>query len=465
MHPTQHEDSQPVASTSQLPPERNTHPSPARPFSSSSGPSMGLSPKQSPRRNSSVPVESLAMRRYKAAASRPVLGTRRRSKSADNAQDLLWDNVETPRARKNADSLDDVDGSSLTNAPSSPSRPRSPSTPLTRSTSADSPASTSPVRSIEASLFGGAERAGASPLPSPSLGKLPPRKVHRAAPVSSPPPVTHSRPYAPTIPSPLAHSLSGEFPFPASPMASSSGRDMQDDDPISPVRAHPQAGVSPPLPSGMLRYSKAQASTSPIPERARSRSGEHYVAGSSPPTQWRSASSTSSRSPSQDHDHPLLTPPESLGTGRHLTLAADMAWNDVLGGFGNLSFAGIDLTSSLAAANGVATDSSSRSSIPHVHDLMALENRGDLNARRGSGSRPSESSQPLGRSDRRSTPTEGKWQRVGKEDLMLGSGGGHFGPATRERLAQVIEKHLPRVPLHKDDKLVHLIEYGALNSR
>jgi hypothetical protein len=162
-----------------------------------------------------------------------------------------------------------------------------------------------------------------------------------------------------------------------------------------------------------------------------------------------------------------LTPPESLGTGRHLSSAADLAWNDVLGGIGTLNFAGVDFAASVAMANGTGTDSASRSSIPHVHDLMALENGGELSGRRMSGSRPGgESSQPLGRSERRSTPTEqGKWQRVGNEELMLGSGGGHFGPATRERLALLIEKHLPRVPLHKEDKLVHLVEYGALNSR
>lgn len=135
-----------------------------------------------------------------------------------------------------------------------------------------------------------------------------------------------------------------------------------------------------------------------------------------------------------------------------------MAWNDVLGPIGALSFSGIDysLGGGDSSANG-----SGKSSIVHVEDLMALEGATPAPAK----------ALPLGRRNsaaavhKAETSPTSTADRVGNSALMLGSGGGHFGPATRERLADLIEKHVGRIPIVKEDEVVHIVEYGALNSR
>lgn len=89
-----------------------------------------------------------------------------------------------------------------------------------------------------------------------------------------------------------------------------------------------------------------------------------------------------------------------------------------------------------------------------VDDLMALEGDTPLPTR----------ALPLGGTSHAATPEGSQERMMGNAALMLGSGGGHFGSATRERLASLVDRHLPEVPLDRDD-VVHIVEYGALNSR
>ncbi|KAK4054653.1 hypothetical protein OIO90_003465 [Microbotryomycetes sp. JL221] len=279
---------------------------------------------------------------------------------------------------------------------------------------------------------------------------------------SSPPPL--SRSYAPTIPSPLSTSITSEFPFPQDSMPSVSEESSRAVSPLTPRR-----------PSNPELYGHSSVPHEPdFQGRQRSLSGD-YTSPSAQSTHWRSSSSVSSasRSPSLSSRAPL-TPPESSGTGRHLTTAADLAWNDVLGGLGSLSFTGMGGFSSAGAAT---SGSGSRGSqIQQSDNLMSLEGGDDLAPKRtlpfvgqgnGTGNAVGSGSgngHGVGMIQSRSgTPTED--QRGGKDMLMLGSGGGHFGPATRERLASLIDKHICKVPIGPNEKTLHIVEYGALDSR
>ncbi|KAK4054226.1 hypothetical protein OIV83_001252 [Microbotryomycetes sp. JL201] len=262
---------------------------------------------------------------------------------------------------------------------------------------------------------------------------------------SSPPPL--SRSYAPTIPSPLSSSVTSEFPFPHEPMDSVSEENSRAVSPVTPRRpSEPELKTTEPLHSS----------------RQRSHSGD-YTSPSAQSSHWRTSSSvsTASISPALSGRAPL-TPPESSGTGRHLTAAADLAWNDVLGGLGTLSFTGLGGISPAAAGTGSGSGSKG-SQVPRADNLMTLEGD-DLEMKRSLPLGINHNNNGNATHSRSGTPTE-DMQRVGKELLMLGSGGGHFGAATRERLSVLIEKHIGKVPISPNESVIHIVEYGALDSR
>lgn len=319
-----------------------------------------------------------------------------------------------------------------------------------------------------------------------ALGAEPPRKSparSSSKPLPSPP--VRSPSYRPALPSPLSTSHTSatsadglgpamrrpveEFPFPPSPstphFASSSGTPRavspSPSTPVGPNFQHdgdvPPSSSHAAIPRHLQHVSPPRAS-----ERVRSHSGDFHSSPPRAPTtqgHWRSTSSSVTSSPHHVYASPEpapLTPPESAGTGRHLTSAADLAWNDVLGPIGALSFSGIDFSL------GESRDGSGKSSIRQVDDLMALEDETPAPVRMTPGTTGVGA---VGAATSNTGTPNGSNERMGNEALMLGSGGGHFGPSTRERLATLIERHLPKVPLAKEDEVIHIVEYGALNSR
>lgn len=62
-------------------------------------------------------------------------------------------------------------------------------------------------------------------------------------------------------------------------------------------------------------------------------------------------------------------------------------------------------------------------------------------------------------------PADDAKRAVGNEELM-GSGGGHYGPATRRKIAEILHALVPLVPLSgAPAEQISIVEYGALNSR
>lgn len=227
-----------------------------------------------------------------------------------------------------------------------------------------------------------------------------------------------------------------EFPFPPSPhKATTPGipDTTLHTPPRSPVLS--SAAIPLPQPSYNPLWSQSQASSS--------------IASQSPPEHYASRS-----------------------TSRHLTSAADLAWNDLgLGRLGSLS-----LFSSAGGGAGIGSRMDVARSAGHVVDLMSLE---------GYGQTPMPNTGKKDTSGSGTTPLAGK--RVGNEDLMGGTGGGHFGPSTRDKvrilflgvgftvarstnsplfqLGKVMKDLLEAIPISLQEEVIHIVEYGALNSR
>ncbi|KAI5474371.1 GPCR, family 3, metabotropic glutamate receptor 5 [Pseudohyphozyma bogoriensis] len=321
--------------------------------------------------------------------------------------------------------------------------------------------------------------------------------------------IDNSRPHAPALPSPLststtpdelaaesawttvvspgsAHGKSPvalrsagrmEFPFPSSPSTStfsasstatvpgSQGRQQQvvDSPPQSPRQSAERVNRDfPPSPT-MTRMERGRSSSSHAISPSKSSDGQPF-----PPAADvdRQRSSTSLSPTRESSTRPLLTPPESVGTtSRHLLAShAELAWNDL--GFGRLGVGplgilnGLDFSHLPGMGGGpaVVTEKKEPQVVSH---LMSLEANTPLMAPRALVD-ANANGPTTGNSS--ATPKEGT-KRVGNEDLMGGTGGGHFGPATRDALGRVIRSHLDRVPLPEGEDTIHLVEYGALNSR
>jgi len=265
----------------------------------------------------------------------------------------------------------------------------------------------------------------------------------------------------------VASSIGGEFPFPQSPAPAGSFSPASLDgeahwspsiparSPLAPPAARrPQPMPSPPLASVRLevrRRSLSQSSIMPDLRSLAKQEQERCASPPQPPSMRVSPASSyrtrqvSSRSGSPTRAPPMLTPPESVSDRRDsdevVAAVTNMAWGDVWG-----------INSRAAAAEGESVESSVRMSDLRAHE----QSEQTLPSIR----RPSA---PVGGEGGASTPMEGV-KRVGGEDLM-GTNGGGFGPATRERVADLITELIGRIPFSGDEEIIHIVEYGALKSR
>ncbi|KAM0749007.1 hypothetical protein T439DRAFT_358144 [Meredithblackwellia eburnea MCA 4105] len=307
----------------------------------------------------------------------------------------------------------------------------------------------------------------------------------------------------------------GEFPFPPSPSNAGFGAAITSTPSSHSAFSRAAEGspsAAPPSPRQRSSpISQQQPFTSPPPRsdpRQRCQSGYasfsspfiDQVSSAGPPqasTHWRAASTTTaatpsassrhSRTPSHSSNGSILTPPESYPTSISArqsmgSSASDLAWSEVgrIGGpkLGS-PFAGgptggsnhqhlLDVAA-LAKVATVATTAAGGADPSITMDFMGFR------AGTGTGTDPSTPRRPLlpatsvgnFNSPRSGTPMTGESakQRVGNEDLMGGVGAGHFGPATREKLSVVLKNFLGDVPLPEGEGTVHIVEYGALNSR
>ncbi|SCZ90438.1 BZ3500_MvSof-1268-A1-R1_Chr9g10833 [Microbotryum saponariae] len=309
--------------------------------------------------------------------------------------------------------------------------------------------------------------------------------------------------YVPTLPSPLSNSyitsddywssgagfgfdsisprLQGDFPFPSSnpgagpypismSSASSTNAISAPASPFSTTSSLHDGGLSMSQSPPMSLPRRLQALPSPPirPDSGgpRARGRGHAVSfydrsspsASIPPYQT-STSSSRSTSLSRANEMPL-TPPESVSeSGRHSIFSSTDAWHDVLGvAASSMSYANMDYSLPQGDSTAAATETSTSSKQGAADDLMSLQDTTTA---------PRRQSMPLGhhtQSRSAGSPADGG-KRVNNHDLMAGSGGGHFGPATRELLAAAISQAIDRVPLSAEDEVVHMVEYGAMNSR
>ncbi|SGZ27034.1 BQ5605_C025g10032 [Microbotryum silenes-dioicae] len=310
--------------------------------------------------------------------------------------------------------------------------------------------------------------------------------------------------YVPTLPSPLSNSyitsddywssgagfgfdlisprLQGDFPFPSSSpgagpspismsSASSTNAVSAPASPFSTTSSFHDGGLSMSQspPTSLPRRLQALPSPPIRPDSGgpRARGRGHAVSiydrsspsASIPPYQTSTSSSSRSTSLSRANEMPL-TPPESVSeSGRHSIFSSTDAWHDVFGvAASSMSYASMDYRLPQGESAAAATRAATSSKQGMADDLMSLQ---DMTAA------PQRQSMPLGHhtQSRSAGSLADGGKRVNNHDLMAGSGGGHFGPATRELLAAAISQAIDRVPLSAEDEVIHMVEYGAMNSR
>ncbi|KAK4702893.1 hypothetical protein P7C70_g3326, partial [Phenoliferia sp. Uapishka_3] len=243
-----------------------------------------------------------------------------------------------------------------------------------------------------------------------------------------------------------------EFPFPPSPSLVSlpltQGSWSQS---YSPRQGPPPSPLDDPRTRTTSSLSLPPLTHTTRQDRNRSRSGgasSSNIGLGGPPSassHWRAISSASTFSQNSQctsqSSSSLLTPPEST----HLPTAADLAWNDL--GLGRLG-----LMNSFSLP--YSTTQYELGQKEPVIDLSSLEKNGQTF---------------MPAHDRissvGSTVPDDENKRMGYEGLMGGTSGDHFGPATRDMLAQVINDHLESVPIPAGDATIGIVEYGALHSR
>lgn len=204
----------------------------------------------------------------------------------------------------------------------------------------------------------------------------------------------------------------------------------------------PRSPDSSPNPSGSSRFS---------------------LAGSGAYPRRPSVASTSSASLVQSAGAPL-TPPDQASTSPYLygSSGAEMAWHEVLGaryGAGQTATGGAHLLASKEAETGIAGLGDAQG------HLSARRDSSSSDARKASKGAPTSSS-PAEHPAPGGPGAAGGERSWGGKELMGSAAGGGFAAATREKIAALLEKHVPNVPFAPaEDHVVHLVEYGALNSR
>ncbi|GAA6032358.1 hypothetical protein JCM8097_008135 [Rhodosporidiobolus ruineniae] len=316
-----------------------------------------------------------------------------------------------------------------------------------------------------------------APVTSPSLlrqGSYPPRPALQSFASASTTATVSSSTTATAAPSPLAlPSITASHPRPAaSSVASSPGGAAP-----RPNRASSVSVLPPPA-----RSSSTSSSPSAPPPASSSGSGGHRLAhhrssshslastaafnsahshshsgreaSSSSSAAYTASSPSSSSSPLPSHTRTTststssgrhaapLTPPESLCTGPFLAgaSASELAWHDVLGArMGSGGSGGMGAAGGGGAASGYA----------------GLGSASGAGAGGGGG-----------KGKDRATPDAGGDDGAGKREELMGSAAaGGFAASTRERVGGLMEGFLGEVPLGREEEVLGVVEYGAMNSR
>lgn len=299
--------------------------------------------------------------------------------------------------------------------------------PSTPHPSTSTPMTASTTQSESSSPAAEAKPPGSTPRKSPQL-------IRRQS--SSARPNYHSYPSASTVTSSTATAVSTPAGPPEPPTA-----------PVSPSALNLTSACSreAPLLARAATDPLIPQAVAPAPPPPPVAAAAHAIVGA--PSSSRTRSHTRGTSVSSSSQRPPLTPPESLSISPHLygASAAELAWHDVLNArFGALAVS--DLRFPTQGASYTGGSGSTRDS------------RGG-GARRagGGGANGAEATTP----DQESGP-RGGW--CGNE-LMGKAAAGGFATSTKDHLASMLDDFVEQVPLEEGEETVHIVEYGALNSR
>ncbi|GAA5930923.1 hypothetical protein JCM3775_000753 [Rhodotorula graminis] len=240
--------------------------------------------------------------------------------------------------------------------------------------------------------------------------------------------------------------------------------------------ADASASASPPTASSAIAIAAAARARSHTQgASASSQSHSHSFASSSYQHRTAPASGSDSRS------RPPLTPPDGISSGpwQHNASAAELAWHDVLsarfGGGGGAGGAGGQGPFGAASAAG-GSDSSAGSGVPFAFSGGAalaalgadgparprLHETGSWGASTGAGTGGAGGGAGGGGGGGGAPGKKGGWQG---NELMGNAAAGTYAARTKDALANLLAEHVGGVPLDDADETVHVVEYGALNSR
>ncbi|BGP00017.1 GPCR, family 3, metabotropic glutamate receptor 5 [Rhodotorula toruloides] len=294
--------------------------------------------------------------------------------------------------------------------------------PSTPHPSTSTPTTASTTQSESSSPAAEAKPPTATPRKSPQLKRRPSNAAR---------PSYHSYPSASTVTSSTATAVSTPAGPPGPPSASSS--------PSSALNRVSACSREPPLLARSATDPLPPPSTASAPSPSAA-SPVHAIATLSSSASTRARSHTRGTSVSSSSQRPPLTPPESLSISPHLyaASAAELAWHDVLNArFGALAVSDLRF--------------------PQTGGMSFTGGSGSTGAGRAEGRNGGNATTPDQDSGRR-----GGW--CGNE-LMGNAAAGGFATSTKEHLAGMLEEFVGMVPLGEGEETLHIVEYGALNSR
>lgn len=244
----------------------------------------------------------------------------------------------------------------------------------------------------------------------------------------------------------------------------------------------PQAGTaaaaSPPAPSSAIAIAAAARTRSHTQGTSTSSQSYSHSHSFGPSSSYTSSYQhrTAPASGSDSRSRPPLTPPDGISSGpwQHNASAAELAWHDVLSArFGGAGGGGGAALGAASAAGG--SDSSAGSGAPFAFSgaaaLAALGAEGAMRPRlhetgswgASTGAGTGGAGGGAGGGGGGGSPgKKGGWQG---NELMGNAAAGTYAARTKDALANLLAEHVGSVPLDDSEETVHVVEYGALNSR
>ncbi|GAA5851118.1 hypothetical protein JCM9279_000330 [Rhodotorula babjevae] len=235
------------------------------------------------------------------------------------------------------------------------------------------------------------------------------------------------------------------------------------------------AASSPPAPSSAIAIAAAARARSQTQGTSTS-SQSHSFAPSSSYASSSYQHRTAPASGSDSRSRPPLTPPDGISSGpwQHNASATELAWHDVLSArFGGAGGGGAALGAASAAGG---SDSSAGSGAAFAFSGAAalaalgadgtvrprLHETGSWGASTGAGTGGGGGGAGGAGGGGGSPGKKGGWQG---NELMGNAAAGTYAARTKDALADLLAEHVGGVPLDEAEETVHVVEYGALNSR